>query len=66
VNKKEEGAPTYNTVQHQYLPDNLLVAVVLIIEKNCDVVAELEGILQIREELLFCLARDKVCLALVK
>jgi hypothetical protein len=58
----------YNMVpyQHQYLPDNLLVAVVLIIEKNCDVVAELEGILQIREELLFRLARNKVCLALVR
>jgi hypothetical protein len=28
--------------------------------------AVLKGILQIREELLFRLARDKVCLALVK
>jgi hypothetical protein len=44
----------------------LLVAVILIIEENCDVVAELEGILQIREQLLFRLARDKVCLALVR
>jgi hypothetical protein len=44
----------------------LFIAVILIIEKNCDVVAELEGILQIREQLLFRLARDKVCLALVR
>jgi hypothetical protein len=56
----------YLPYQHQYLPDDLLVAVVLVIEENCDVVAELEGILQVREELLFRLPRDKVSLALVK